>query len=305
MTLRMVAWRIALPVSLACLGLAAWLAYHRDTAPALIEGIFWQPDNATARPHGNWQLLGASTLAVQWLVVDRKAWYPASGSFPLWERQPDWERIAGEPWAAKVIAGLGGRYDERKARASLPQLEKDSFIIARAVLPFKPAAYYFPVEADPSWLNVHELGETLRSLPRPLWVSVYAGERMPQNFDLWVQSWLPADVNVFFQDGVGVGTRTPREARQIADQLIQRLGAERVAIVLEAFQPAGQAGFRPASTWQITRQLRAYCGLRIYAFDGPHYLSRTKVRLLHLWASLGGMERCNRPAAASASHGTR
>lgn len=282
----------SLIVGLVGIVLVVWMLLTKLPQAYLLEGVFWQTDNVTARPHGNWQLLGASTLAVQWMAVDQKAWFSAP-DMPQWERQPDWNRITQEPWAQQVIAGLSGRYSEPDARKSLAHLKAESLKIASSPLPFKPAGYYFPVEADPSWFQVNQLKKVLNELPRPLWISVYAGERSPENFDMWLQSWLPDDVNVFFQDGVGVGVRNPAEARQIADQLIQRLGKERVRIVLEAFQPASGGGFKPASFWQLTRQFQAYCGLRVYAFDGPHYLSDFKVRLLQLWALFNEAERCS------------
>ena len=281
-------WWLAILCALAGMSWAGWVASGmggKNTPPPLVEGVFWQPDNATARPEGNWHLLGAETLVVQWLMVDGQAWYP-SADFPQWNRQPDWGRIASEPWAGRIVAGLSGRYSEPQARADLHRLGAEGQAISQKPLPFTPHAFYFPVEADPSWLHVHQLRDTLAGLPRPLWVSVYAGERLPQNFDLWLESWLPPDVGVFFQDGVGVGVRSPEEARRVADALVQRFGSDRVAIVLEAFQPKSWgSGFRPASLAQLMQQLRAYCGLRIYLFDGPHYLSKTKVHLWRWWSN--------------------
>ena len=48
--------------------------------------------------------------------------------------------------------------------------------------------------------------------------------------------WLPPDVGVFFQDGVGVHARDARTARRYADTLASRLGKARVRIIAEAFR---------------------------------------------------------------------
>lgn len=250
----------------------------------LIEGVFWQPDRATHQPAGNWEKLGADTFVVQWLVTDHKAWYP-SHRFAPWDTQPDWGRIRDEPWARHIIAGLSGHYAEQAARDNLAQVTTESQQVSREPLPFKPSGYYFSVEADPSWINVCRMREALANLPRPLWISIYSHERQPKRLDLWLKSWLPADVNVFFQDGVGIGTRTPAEARQIADQLVQQFGRKRVVMVMETFRKSAIGdGFRSGYPWEIIGQLKAYRGQRIYAFDGPHYLGNWTVKALALWA---------------------
>lgn len=257
-----------------------------DSTPPLIEGIFWQPDSATTKPTGNWQKLGASTLVVQWLTVDHKAWY-ASNALPLWRQQPDWERIRTEPWAKSIVAGLSGSYSEKTARKYLNTFTDESLQIAQGHLPFKPSAYYFPIEPDPSWVDVTYLHDALERLPHPLWVSIYSADRNPLNYAIWVKSWLPAGVKVYFQDGVGTGVRTPDEARRIANELIETLGKDRVVILMETFRPV-RNGFRSAYSWEIIRQLKAYDGLHIYAFDGPHYLSNWTVMLLQIWAQATG-----------------
>ncbi len=38
--------------------------------PPIIEGIFWQPDNDTTPPKGNWHYLGINTFVPQWSVVE-------------------------------------------------------------------------------------------------------------------------------------------------------------------------------------------------------------------------------------------
>ncbi|MFX8708256.1 hypothetical protein ABTM42_20495, partial [Acinetobacter baumannii] len=85
----------------------------------------------------------------------------------------------------------------------------------------------------------------------------------PENYNLWVKSWLPSQAGVFFQDGVGVGVRTPQQARRILDQLEQTLGKDKTVIVLEAFRTKKNGQFRAAYPWEIISQIKAYEGKTI------------------------------------------
>src|ERR1700754_4017733 len=92
--------------------LALVFSMTRADAAPLVEGVVWQPDNAHADPRGDWERLGVHELLVQWTAVDGLAFVPdAPGLRPAAE-QPDWARIAREPWAREVIVGLAGRFDE-------------------------------------------------------------------------------------------------------------------------------------------------------------------------------------------------
>ncbi len=126
----------------------------------------------------------------------------------------------------------------------------------------------------------------LSKLPSPVWVSIYSGETEPENYDLWVKSWLPDHTGVFFQDGVGVGVRSPKQAKHILDQLEHKLGKDKVIIVLEAFRVKKNGQFRAAYPWEIISQLKAYEGKTVYIFDGPHYMSRWCVNIVSLWYRL-------------------
>ncbi len=65
-----------------------------------------------------------------------------------------------------------------------------------------------------------KLAALLAPLPRPLWISVYDGRNIgPEALADWLESWLPKDIGVFFQDGVGVYARTPQVAAHYADVL--------------------------------------------------------------------------------------
>lgn len=90
----------------------------------------------------------------------------------------------------------------------------------------------------------------------------------------------------FFQDGVGVGVRTPEQARRILDQLEQTLGKDKTVIVLEAFRTKKNGQFRAAYPWEIISQIKAYEGKKIYIFDGPHYMGRWSVYIVGLWYRL-------------------
>lgn len=243
-----------------------------DRPPAPVAGIVWQVNHATVRPVGDWDRLGARELLVQWLVVDDVAFLPG-GPDPQAHVLPDWERIAAEPWARGVIVGLVGRSNERDARADVAGLATRSAELARRPMPFAVSGWYFPVEVDPSWPGAASLGPLLADLPRPLWISVYdRGAIGPEAFADWLETWLPGDVGVLFQDGVGEHVRDARTARDYVDAIERRLGSGRVGLIAEAFRPAG-GSFRSATAEELRVQLDDYRGVRTYLFDGPHYVS--------------------------------
>lgn len=252
-------------------GFAGFLTW-RGRNPHLADGIVWQVDNATVEPHGNWHALGARELLVQWTVVDDTAFIPG---IPVTSapRLPNWERIAREAWAQEVILGLAGRFDERQARSRIEELVELSRSIVRWPSPLNIVGWYFPVEIDPTWSDAPAMAALLAELPRPLWVSIYDSANVGAGtLAEWLTSWLPKDVGVFFQDGVGVHARGPTVAREYAEALEKALGGERLRIIAEAFRPLGQ-GFRAATADELKPQLDAYRGYRTYIFDGPHYVS--------------------------------
>jgi hypothetical protein len=247
-------------------------------APPAIEGIVWQPDNATVEPRGIWDKLGARQLLVQWTVVDGLAFVSGTDFKPV-PRLPDWARIAGEPWAQEVILGLATRYNERVAREEIVELADISRRLARLPTPLKVAGWYFPVEVDPTWTDAPRLADALLSLPRPLWISVYDNTNVgAETLTDWLAGWLPQDVNVFFQDGVGVHAREASIARHYADVLADRMGKDRLRVIAEAFRPQVGGGFRPATLEELRPQLAAYGDHRLFLFEGPHYVSDALVR---------------------------
>ncbi len=237
-----------------------------------LAGIVWQPDNKTLDPRGNWQRMGATELLVQWTAVDGVA-FVENPLMPVAARLPAWPRIAGEAWAQDVILGLAGRFDEKAARADIVKLAEASVVLAGLPTPLKVTGWYFPVEIDPTWTEAPSLAPLLASLPRPLWISVYDSANVgPEALVQGLAKWLPQDVGVFFQDGVGVHAREARIAKQYADVLSAKLGRDRVRIIAEAFRPQAGGGFRSATIDELTPQLAHYAGYRIYLFDGPHYV---------------------------------
>jgi hypothetical protein len=186
---------------------------------------------------------------------------------------PDWQRIAREPWAQEVIVGLAGRFDERGARSDLENLVALSARVAKTPPPVKVSGYYFPIEIDPTWMEAFRLRTLLAQLPRPLWISVYDSANVgPEELAQSLAEWLPPDVGVFFQDGVGVYARTPFVAKHYINVLVRRLGRERVRVIAEAFRPQVGGGFRPATLEELRPQLAEYEGLPIYLFEGPRYV---------------------------------
>ena len=253
-------------------------ATQSDLPP--IAGVVWQPDSATITPHGNWERLGATELLVQWTAVDGSAFVANSGAIDV-VPMPDWARIAHEPWAQDVILGLAGRFDENAARADLENLGELSLRLARLPTPLHVTGWYFPVEIDPTWVDAPAMATLLARLPKPLWISVYDSANLgPDLLTEKLLQWLPDDVGVFFQDGVGVHAREARVARHYADVLAKRLGKARVRLIAEAFRPKVGGGFRSATAAELMPQLRAYRSFKVYVFDGPHYLNDQLVREL-------------------------
>ncbi|MFG1373530.1 hypothetical protein V5F32_15255 [Xanthobacter oligotrophicus] len=251
-------------------------------APRLMEGIVWQVHGGLLDPHGDWNEIGARSLLVQWLVADGTAFVPLPDlGLPLIADAPNWTRITREPWAQTIIAGLAGRFKEPEARRDVLALGALSARVARQSLPFTPAGFYFPVEADPTWTGVGQMAAAIADIPRPLWVSAYDNSNVgAKAFADWVEGWLPSDVGLFFQDGVGVYTRSPEAARSYAQVLTQRLGSDRFRLIAEAFRPAGSDLLRAATAAELLPQLRAYDGFEVFVFDGPHYMDRLLVQRL-------------------------
>ena len=257
---------------------AALLAGCASRVVPPIEGIVWQIDNDTTELRGDWQELGVRRLLVQWTVVDDLAFVPGT-DVPPGARMPDWTRIAKEPWAQEVIVGLAGRFDERGARGDLERLVQLSAKGARTPPPVNIAGWYFPIEIDPTWTEAYRLRTLLDQLPRPLWISVYDSANVgPEELAQSLAEWLPPDVGVFFQDGVGVHAREAFVARHYANVLVRRLGRERVRIIAEAFRPDPAGGFRPATLDELRPQLATYDGFPIYLFEAPRYLPPALVR---------------------------
>jgi hypothetical protein len=255
-------------------------ALEADETTSLAQGVVWQIDENHIDPHGNWDKLGVHDLLVQWTAVDGLSFLPGAG-LPMAGRVPDWTRIADERWARNVIVGLAGRFDETTARAQIVDLIAQSVRLAAVRPPVHVAGWYFPVEIDPTWVGAAQLGPLLATLPRPLWVSIYDRANVGgRTLAKWLDTWLPKDVGVFFQDGCGVYARGPMTAREYADALSETLGKSRVRIIAEAFRPQAGGGFRAATSAELLPQLVAYKGYRVYLFDGPHYVSAELVDAL-------------------------
>lgn len=245
-----------------------------------VRGVIWQLYEDAPDARGNWHLLGARDLFIQWTAVDGIAFIPGTAQRPA-QTMPDWRRIAAEPWARRFMVGLSGRTSEEETRRSIPAMVAESIAIARGPLPFRADSWYFPAEVDPTWTDAPQiLPAALAQLPRPLWISGYDGSSIgAEEYADWIASWLPEGVGFLFQDSVGIHIRGPAEARRYADALRRRLGRGRVRIIAEAFRPA-PVGFRPATPEELRPQLAAYSSYQIYLFDGPHYVPDDTVRAL-------------------------
>lgn len=295
--------RLLMLGALAILLLAPTL-HPRSTAERLIPpitGIIWQPHDHNLDPQGNWDQLGAYQLLVQWTKVDGRSFLPCPGSAfsctldegqgdavhtassttPSADRArvstapiPDWGRIGREPWAREVIMGLVGHFQESEARKHAVELAEDGALSAIAPPGVNVVGWYFPVEFDPTWDVPPNVVDALAKLPRPLWVSVYDSANVgPEKLMLHLQRWLPPDVGVFWQDGVGVRARNSRTSALYIQAMIAHLGQHRVRVIAEIFRPNTGGGFRSATITELTEQLAVYKGLPIYLFEGPTYLT--------------------------------
>jgi hypothetical protein len=252
-----------------------------------VAGTVWQIDSRTLDPRGNWQDIGARTLLVQWIAVDETAFVQTT-AMPMAPSLPPWKRIATEPWARDVILGLAGRSNENAARAGVAHLAETSIALAKLATPLHVVGWYFPVEIDPTWTEAPALAPLLATLPRPLWISVYDSANVgPEVLVRGLMNWLPADVGVFFQDGVGVHAREAHVARLYADVLSRHLGKTRVRVIAEAFRPQVGGGFRSATIEELRPQLAGYAGYDVYLFDGPHYLPKVLVDQIAKAQALG------------------
>lgn len=236
------------------------------------------------RPQGVWNQLGIHTLVIQYGSVGGKAWFRNAYLNPM-HQQPDWGRIRRQPWARGVIMGLAGNFSEPTARANMADLARMSALLAQKT-PLPVVGYYFPIEADPTWGDVSQLGAALAGLPKPLWVSIYTRQPItPRALTDWLQSWLPDDVGVMLQDGVGVGDRSPKQAQALLRGLQQSLGKQRVAMIAETFSQSADGDLHQASVWRIIEQLEAYRHDRVYLYDLSH-LPNWQVWLIKLWFKL-------------------
>jgi len=240
-----------------------------------VEGVFWQPSAESLRPEGHWHHLGVHRLVVQWSAVDGRSLLP-DADVPGAPETPDWAYIGTQPWAAEVTLGLAGRFNERLARKEVADLAQLSMRLADpAAVPPGLAVdeWYFPVEVDPTWSEASSIAPLLAKLPKPLWISAYDNENVgPDPFVDWLAGWLPPDVGIFFQDGVGLHVREARVAAEYFKRLRERLGKRRTRLIAEAFRPLGHRKFRPAVASELVPQLAAYKGLPVYLFEGPQYV---------------------------------
>src|SRR5688572_31922219 len=96
-----------------------------DTELPPVTGVIWQLYEKAPDAKGTWHRLGVQELLIQWTAVDGIAYVPGT-ALRRSERMPDWERIAREPWATRVIVGLSGRMDEKVTRRSLEAMLAES-----------------------------------------------------------------------------------------------------------------------------------------------------------------------------------
>lgn len=284
--------------ALASAGCVPWSAFSAQAGSArLIEGVVWQPSGNSVAPRGTWQRLGARNLLVQWSAVDGLAYLPGT-RLPGAPRMPDWGEIGRQPWASEVVLGMAGIFDGHAARKGAVDLGSQSAEVARvwtemgrtAKPPLRVSGWYFPVEVDTTWAEVKSLVPLFARLPRPLWISAYDNANIgAREYADWLAGWLPGDVGVFFQDGVGIHTREPGVAVQYDQAIAARLGRQRTRLIAEAFRVQGLNRFGSATATELLAQLNTYKGRPVYLFEGPQYVEDALVAEI--------VERCVKGAA--------
>lgn len=270
---RLIRWPQAL-----LLAFAVWTGPATGNGLIQVGGVVWQPHGLNLHPDGDWHRLGAYQLLVQWRVVDGLPIdIPGPGQGDRTEHA-DWQRIGQAPWAREVILGLAGRFQETEARAQAVELAAMSASIAKPPPGMNVVGWYFPVEFDPTWEVPGDLVTALAQLPRPLWVSLYDNANVgTAGLVSYLQRWLPADVGVFWQDGVGVHARDAVVAQEMAVGLAKHLGNSRLKVIAEAFRPAPGGGFRPATVTELREQLTRYTAFDVFLFEGPTYVPAASV----------------------------
>lgn len=242
-------------------------------------GIFWQTLNANVNTRRSWDYIGVTKTMFQWVAVGGQSFIDQN-ILPEQTNLLDLNAIAQEPWAQEMIIGLPGIFDEATARSSAASLATLGQQFGQLTFPANVKGFYFPIEIDPTWTAAPEILAPLwASLPRPLYVSVYYGNGIDGAAAAdWLAQFIPGDVKVLFQDGVGAFDVSIPLAMQRFNQLRSKFG-KRVEMIAECFrvnpvQPAPEGEyFVPATAAEIAEQMAAYRKLPVWMFDGPSYLT--------------------------------
>lgn len=258
---------IALASVVVVIFLTCWYSISNAQKPTA-EGMIWQPDNLYNFNPKSIDTLHFSKLLVQWSIVDNQTLISNCGSHTL---TPQTELLTKVPKKTQIILGLAGSYNEPFARKNYAQLISQSQCLSSTSLPFEVSGWYFPVEVDPTWQDIHQLAPLLNQLPKPLWISVYDNSNIgPEAYAKWVKSWLPEGVNVMFQDGVGLYMREPAVAVQYMNALQSTLGADRVNLIAEAFRPDTDNKLRQSTKEELDKQLAYYKNFHVFIFESRY-----------------------------------
>lgn len=247
-------------------------------------GMLWQTLNTNVDYRRSWDSLGITKTMFQWVAVDGSSFIPQS-ILPLHTGQLNLTEIAAQPWASEIVIGLPGIFNEVTARASAADLADLAQQFGALTYPSNAIGFYFPIEIDPTWTAAPTvLGPLWAQLPRPLYVSCYYGIGTTTPAETiaaanWLASFIPSDVTLLFQDGVGAHEVSIAEANRRYQELRSVFGSRKVELIAEAFRVnpdyAGVEGtyFVRATAAQLNQQLTAYSQYPIWLFDGPNYLT--------------------------------
>lgn len=244
----------------------------------LVNGIFWPTQAANVDFRRPWNALGATTTIFQWVAVDGSSFIPNIW-LPLNSKQLNLTNIATYPWAAKIVVGTPGLSNQATARTSAASLAALAQEYGTLIYPSNVTGFYFPVTFDPSWVAAPTVMAPLWSLlPRPLYVTVFYDSTVDgATGAAWANSFIPTDVTILFQDGVGTYGTDPVLALTQAMQL-KKLHTK-LELVTECFRPnpafpGSGSKYIPITVDEYYEQLTHYegTGLTVHAYDGPDYL---------------------------------
>jgi hypothetical protein len=270
--------------------------FSRAIPPA--KGILWQTLANNIGTRRAWQKLGVSKVCFQWLAVDGYSFID-NPWLPTYSKKIDMADVTKQPWASELIVGLPGYFNEATARSSLDSLTDLGQKFGTLGWSGNIGGFYFPVEIDPTWsAGPAGMAPYWSRLPRPLYVSAYYGYGVqpltPNGITakaaaLWLYDFLPKDVNLMFQDGIGAFGYNFATVTERLDALYD-LFQDRLHVICEAntynedYVGVDGTYFRPLTANEYRERLAFHSKWeqrnKLWLFDAPSYLTSNLIQKL-------------------------